>query len=62
MNVLEIQIIDPRVMPIFRAMEHRGWILMKPAPIDVFHDEHKVAEMTESEFKTYIAGLIEALN
>lgn len=62
MEVLEVQIIDPRVVPIFRAMEHRGWILIKPASADIFHDEHKVTEMTDSEFKTYIAGLIEALN
>ena len=61
MNVLEIQIIDPRVMPIFQAMELRGWILIEPTLVAVTDGGNEIADMTDEEFRIHLAELKEAL-
>ena len=61
MNVLEIQIIDPRVMPIFRAMELRGWILIEPTLVEASDRDNDIADMTEEEFRIHLTELKEAL-
>ena len=61
MNVLEIQIIDPRVMPIFQAMELRGWVLIEPTLVDADDRDSEIADMTEEEFRIHLTALKEAL-
>lgn len=61
MKVLEIQIIDPRVMPIFRAMELRGWILIEPTLVEASDRDNDIADMTEEECRIHLTELKEAL-
>ena len=61
MKKLQIEIIEPGVKPILRAMELRGWILSEPTLINATDGCNEVADMTDEEFRIYIAELKERL-
>ena len=61
MKKLQIEIIDPGVKPILRAMELRGWILIEPTLINATDGCNEVADMTDEEFRIHLAELKEAL-